>query len=337
MILYFSGLTRGAAFMPLDDEITTLVTRGHVTARCFNFWEMCEESPGRKNDTLQAFELSIRRKIPVMLDSGGFSLHSYFWRHPCAEVEKKRLIRLVFTAYCNFCKKFGDKVSFYVVFDYNATFDDTREVMREMWRQGLQPMPIFHGDCSAQKALEWYLADTRVTKIGIGGITRPHGLTQKLAYLDTCFRVLWNKQKCALRVPWVHGFGITDRRLWYRFPWTSVDSSTWGVLAWNGIVLLPTADPFAEHSSRVWTTLYIGRRRAQQHILRDYNSFSSSAQKAVNKKLSKIGFDVECLRQATPQGMFECALCNAAVMQKAAMRHSNGGELNYKPILQNIF
>jgi hypothetical protein len=107
-----------------------------------------------------------------------------------------------------------------VIGDHEATMRNT-ERMRVA---GVPAIPSFHRGSSFH-----YLEDMarHYDKIALGGLAirgrGGHGtrlqITDKTKYLDQCFARLWPK--------WVHGFGAADKRLLDRFPFASVDSTTW--------------------------------------------------------------------------------------------------------------
>jgi hypothetical protein len=90
---------------------------------------------------------------------------------------------------------------------------------REMERQGLAPMPVFHiGE--PWDVLERYAEE--YDHIAIGRIvpytTRPKVI---IPYLGKSFRIVDGRAK-------VHGLGVSNTTLLRLFPWATTDSSAWG-------------------------------------------------------------------------------------------------------------
>ena len=108
--------------------------------------------------------------------------------------------------------------------------EKTYENQKMLEEQGLKPLPVFHFG-SDLKFLERYI-DEGYEYIAMGGV-QPNPINLILPALDA----VWNKY---LRNPdgtykiKVHGFGITHSKLMRRYPWYSVDSSSWKKLAIYG-------------------------------------------------------------------------------------------------------
>ena len=84
-----------------------------------------------------------------------------------------------------------------------------------MWRAGVEAIPTFHVG-EPEEALQ-HIAD-RYPKIAVGGLVgrkRP----EKIAFLDQVFARVWPKR--------IHGFGVADEVLLNRYPFHSVDATSW--------------------------------------------------------------------------------------------------------------
>jgi hypothetical protein len=90
---------------------------------------------------------------------------------------------------------------------------------REMERQGLSPMPVFHVG-EDFKYLEAYAAE--YDHVAIGRIVPFTGRPKVIIpYLGKCFRIVAGRAK-------VHGLGVSNTTLLRLFPWATTDSSAWG-------------------------------------------------------------------------------------------------------------
>jgi hypothetical protein len=103
-----------------------------------------------------------------------------------------------------------------------------------MKSEGLDPLPVYHYG-EDFKYLERML-EYGCTYIGIGGLVSiPGGLRR--AWLDRVFKRLTDTE--GLPIVKTHGFGMTAIPLVFRYPWYSIDSTTWIQITANGGVYLP--------------------------------------------------------------------------------------------------
>lgn len=124
----------------------------------------------------------------------------------------------------------------------NASKPEREAAAEQGWKnflymraEGLSPVPVFHvGE-------DWKWLDLMMQHcdyIGLGGMVGSH-LTPALRrnWLDETFSRICDEQgKPRVKV---HGFGMTAIPLLFRYPWYSVDSTTWIQSAANGNVYLP--------------------------------------------------------------------------------------------------
>jgi hypothetical protein len=103
-----------------------------------------------------------------------------------------------------------------------------------MVRDGLDPIPVFHYG-EDFKFLERML-DYGCPYIGIGGLVGIPAV-HRAAWLDRVFTRLTNSD--GHPIVKTHGFGMTAIPLIFRYPWYSVDSTTWIQVTANGAVYLP--------------------------------------------------------------------------------------------------
>jgi len=129
--------------------------------------------------------------------------------------------------------------------------------------------------------LEWYIAN--YDYITIGGMV-PISTPQLIHWLDR----LWERHLCdgagrpKVRV---HGFGLTSLPLMKRYPWYSVDSSTWVQWAANGMLLLPGIGQVNVSSKSS------SRKIEGQHL----KTYTPPQQKAIIDHIVSLGFDPDRL------------------------------------------
>lgn len=188
------------------------------------------------------------RKIHFV-DSGAFSLFNKV-------LQKKRNLggKLDYTIYHS--KEFWKYVDDYAAFikKYSPCIDgyvnvDACRNPKLSWKiqkyleneHGLSPIPVVHFGTEL-KWLEKYI-NAGYEYIGIGG------RVQRLPYhpwADRVFNLICST-KDRLPVVKTHGFAMTSWRYIVRYPWKSVDSTTWRKMAYQGQILVP---PYAKGEYR---------------------------------------------------------------------------------------
>lgn len=165
--------------------------------------------------------------IKVFLDSGAFSAFT-----KGVEVDIK--------AYCDYIKRNTDIIEFDEGVMCASVLDGIGDALKTyqnqmtMEQMGVRPLPCFHYG-EDERYLEWYIAN--YSYITLGGMV-PISTPQLIHWLDR----LWERYltdgagRPKLKV---HGFGLTTLTLMQRYPWYSVDSSSWVQIAANGNILVP--------------------------------------------------------------------------------------------------
>ena len=120
------------------------------------------------------------------------------------------------------------------VLDAIGSADGTWRNQYEMERRGVRPLPCFHYG-EPIEVLEYYVAN--YSYITIGGMV-PISTPQLKLWLDRLWKDHLTNADGTPKVK-VHGFGLTSLPLMLRYPWYSVDSSTWVQWAANGMILVP--------------------------------------------------------------------------------------------------
>lgn len=162
--------------------------------------------------------------IPLMIDSGAFSV----WKSGAV---------IDLDEYIGFCLKLLARdprtvvVNLDVIGDGKASYQNWK-IMREA---GVPAMPIYHPG-SDVSWLHRYLNHT--DHVGLGGLV---GKSKKAIhpYLDRLFQDVFCDPKTRLPRVKVHGMGVTTFYLMHRYPWHSVDSTSWMRAAMYGRVMVP--------------------------------------------------------------------------------------------------
>jgi len=151
--------------------------------------------------------------------------------------------------YVRFVKKYKIAIDFYANVDAigdskKKRYDETHEELtwrNQLWleKKGLCPVPVVHYDTlkPTTKWLKKYI-DAGHEYIGLGGmVISGTQLSGTKRWLDDCFKLARKNPKIKF-----HGFGITNYGLITRYPWFSVDSTTWIKRGAFGEILVPRYD-----------------------------------------------------------------------------------------------
>lgn len=169
------------------------------------------------------------------LDSGAFSAWS-------------RGTKIDLDEYCEFIRANIDLLDVYASLDVipgapgrAATTTERNEAAEQSWqnylymvKDGLSPLPVYHYG-EDQRFLDRMLAHG-CDYIGIGGLVGIPGPSRR-AWLDGVFTHITDAQ--GMPIVKTHGFGMTAVPLIFRYPWYSIDSTTWIKITASGSVYLP--------------------------------------------------------------------------------------------------
>lgn len=192
------------------------------------FLEM-KEKTGLKRNFLCSFfylkETGLKKYREVherfFLDSGAYSAHS---------LGKP----IILDDYIAFIKRNQEMLDVYAVLDDIGSAQKTAENLAYMESKGLSPLPCYHWG-EPYELLEGLIA--KYDYFAIGGMV-PISTKDLIPWLDECFSRICDKEGNP-KVK-VHGFGLTTFQLIKKYPWHSVDSSSWALTAAMGGIYLPS-------------------------------------------------------------------------------------------------
>lgn len=222
-------------------------------------------------------------KRPIFLDSGAFSAYTLG-------------INLSVEEYCDFVKKNDDfirkdeGVLLASVLDGIGDALVTYRNQLEMESRGVRPLPCFHAG-EDERYLEYYMKNYEY--ITLGGMVGASVLQLQI-WLDR----IWSKYlldgngNAKLKV---HGFGITSFPLMERYPWYSVDSSTW----------IQTAS-FGSLQMTDGTVVTVSAKSPSRHDRgKHYLTMSIEEQRVIEKIVADNGFDLQrCVDSAYPRAAY---------------------------------
>lgn len=210
--------------------------------------------------------------MKVFLDSGAFSAYT-------------QGVKIDLGKYCDYCHKNADIIDFPSVLDAIGTensYKDTYKNQMEMESRGVNPLPCFHFG-EPTEVLDHYVAN--YDYITIGGMV-PISTKQLTIWLDRIWEEhLTDSEGTPLTK--VHGFGLTSLPLMQRYPWFSVDSSTWVQWAANGMLLLPKLGMQVNVSDKSSS-----RKMRNQH----YDTYTQQERDVIDQEFDATGIDPERLR-----------------------------------------
>jgi hypothetical protein len=207
-------------------------------------------------------------KISTMLDSGAHSLFNREIRdkdiNDYSYYETDAFWEYV-DNYAEFVKKNKHLLDVYVSVDVIYNFELTWKVQKYLENtHGLNPLPVFHGGDfnHFKKYLDNY------EYIGIGGLSNLRSKAQWMIEMGDKIFSLICKPPDFLPTHKIHGFAITSPSILSRYPFYSVDSTSWCYLSRYGIILIPRSKgnvydyknaPFITYvSARPWIKGYDG-------------------------------------------------------------------------------
>jgi len=150
-----------------------------------------------------------------------------------------------------------------------------------MEHQGVKPLPCFHYG-EDEEYLKWYIE--HYPYITLGGMV-PISTPQLKLWLDR----LWSKylvDTAGHPKVKIHGFGMTTIDLMKRYPWYSVDSSSWVQIAANGNILVPDFGMVAV--SKI--------SPAAKQLGRHIDTIPQLQRETMVKRIESLGFTLERLQ-----------------------------------------
>jgi hypothetical protein len=209
----------------------------------------------------------------VFLDSGAFSAHTLG-------------VTIDIEEYCNYIKRnrdiirHEDNVCMASVLDGIGDDYKTYQNQLTMESLGATPLPCFHFG-EDERYLEWYIS--RYPYITIGGLVgRPNPITIK--WLDHIWEKYLTDGSGRARLK-VHAFGVTRVELMQRYPWHSVDSSSWIQHSVFGHIFMP------EYGAITVSDKHTDKHRMGGHVV----NLAPPQQKKVHEHLAARGFNFERL------------------------------------------
>jgi len=211
-------------------------------------------------------ELIRADKVKVFLDSGAFSAFSLG-----ATIHLEE--------YAEFIKEHQDMIEMASVLDAIGDPVGTYHNQNKLESMGAEVLPCFHYG-EPLDLCEYYVKNYPYMTIG-GMVPIPNNKLE--VWLDEVWdKVLTDKDGYARGR--VHGFGLTARKLMLKYPWYSVDSSSWVQAGANGSIILPEISQAISISER---------SPSARDFSRHYATFPAMARRRVDELLTYYGTSAE--------------------------------------------
>jgi hypothetical protein len=247
-----------------------------------------------------------KNKVNLFLDSGVFSA----WSRkdvpdldPAIRDKVKRVLNV--KGYAKFIKRHEHLLECYATMDEIPGVFGSKRTQKQVEQSakksydnqqtlkslGCTPIPIFHQGESFDW-LERYVRDGE-PYVGIATIKDTTAIEQR-EWLDRAFSVITDSKGR----PFVktHGFGITNISLLWRYPWFTVDSTTWSLAAGFGLIYVPGIDHdhVPDYSKLPMRIITSGRtQKAWSSARRQYEGLNPEDLAWVQRWLKHVGITQE--------------------------------------------
>jgi len=205
----------------------------------------------------------------IFLDSGAFSAYT-------------QDVTIDIDEYCDYCERNSDFIEVISVLDSIGNAEETYRNQKHMESRGLAVLPCYHYG-EPEEVLSYYA--NAYEHITIGGMV-PISTPQLKVWLDRLWGNYLTNPDGTSKLK-VHGFGLTSVPLMSRYPWYSVDSSSWVQLGGMGNIFLPDYGTIAvsEFAPQL--------KEKMNHV----DTLPEEHRAVVVGYIEELGFDLERLRK----------------------------------------
>jgi len=214
-----------------------------------------------------------KEKINLFLDSGAYSAWS-------------KGAKISLQKYIDFIYEHKQYLEVYVNLDDLNSPEKTWENQKEMERQGLSPLPVYHfkeDEKYLRKVLEYEY-------FGLGGAALV-ATPVRARFYDYIFSIICPESNSYLPTHKIHGFGLTSLKLMLRYPWYSVDSTSWVMTSRTGSIYIPRYKQgewiYDEDS---WKVAISSKSPSQKEVNKHFNTFSPKQQDIIFQYFEEKGY-----------------------------------------------
>lgn len=254
------------------DDLLEMGRRGEVLA-LESFWANVEVSR-----ILEEFP-----KVKIFLDSGAYTM----------ETQQVQDVQKYLDDYIDYILKHEDRWFGYVSLDDIQDVEVSWRNQKYMEGRGVNPLPVYH----AGEDFKWFeKCANEYDYMGLGGVARGMSATGFRTLLDKIFNYI-DRRNLSTKI---HGFGMTSYKYLVRYPWYSVDSTTWLKQAGFGRIMLPRIDSRTGEFDYMCTPYVVSVSDISMvKTNTDHNHYSLITPEAVEKiheYFAMIGVDPEKLK-----------------------------------------
>lgn len=195
-----------------------------IQKRLLSFYEI-QYIPNDQHFQRGSFNLikkMTEKTVDLFLDSGAFSAWS---QGKTIDIQE----------YIKFIKEHKEVINIYANLDVIGDPEATWKNQRIMEKAGLHPLPVFHYGEDEKWLLK--LLTGKYKYISLGGMV-PISTSNLISWLDHLFSKFLTDETGMPNIK-VHGFGLTSLPLMIRYPWASVDSTSWVISGRMGSIYIP--------------------------------------------------------------------------------------------------
>lgn len=292
-LMYLSG----GFTVPLEKEKSWLKRSG-CTHRCYSYAYVRENAIYYDKRVEGCMEIDIDRNIGIMMDSSAFTFHGLAKTGRARGLSEDQIVDLrnkVMADYAKFIKENKGRFDFFVNFDYIKHAPTVYKVQKKLEKQGILPMPMFHGD-SGFTWLKKYL-DEGYDYIGLGSDKNLRNWNDRKRYRDRAFNLAAKYKNVRF-----HGFAATGYHTMFMWPFYSVDSSSWAKISGFGLIIIINPVNGQIQYVHVSDKLCIANKN-------QYSRMEESVKKSIRNWVEGHGFDFDKVRS----NPYERGLFNAWV------------------------
>jgi hypothetical protein len=218
-----------------------------------------------------------KQKVDLFLDSGAYSAFS-------------KGVEIDIQEYIVFIKEHLDFIEIYAGLDVIGDAEASLQNQEIMEEAGLTPIPCFHFG-EDPDYLRYYV--DRYDYIALGGVAQAKGNRDGLIkWLEECFDVICNQPSRLPKVK-VHGFAVTSLTLMRRYPWYSVDSTSWVMNSRNGVVPVPKfRNGKYDYLIDPWKVSVSPRSPTVHEPWKHFTSFSPGQQEVILQYFTHKGYQL---------------------------------------------
>ena len=167
---------------------------------------------------------------------------------------------------------------------------------RIMQKEGLAPIPVFH------QGERFYWLEKMIEEgepyIGVSPYLRS-SVSDIIAWMDKCFTLLTDSE--GRPVAKTHGFGVTGYRAMIRYPWFSVDSTTWAIAPGYGILKIPVEGVDGKPDFKIPPRqVYLSGADTKNKGAAHFDALSEHEQDWARKFIADCGYTVTDARNSYP-------------------------------------